>query len=217
MDNKKYIIITFSTIIITSLIACVLPLSIKNNYAFIISLVIYIIYSLFGIYINKNIKSKELNHNVRNIPIYYYYYLGLIALYLIVILNKIIYIDTLFLTFIYLIIGLVLFYLLFSLYLGVNKLIQREEQIKDKTNHYTEWLSELELLLKEESDENKKHINKVYELIKYSDSISNEATKEIDEKISTSIDQLCKNRNYKLLVDIEKLINKRILIIKNSK
>ena len=217
MDNKKYIIITFSTIIITSLIACVLPLSIKINYAFIISLVIYIIYSLFGIYINKNIKSKELNHNVKNIPIYYYYYLGLIALYLIVILNKIIYIDTLFLTFIYLIIGLVLFYLLFSLYLGVNKLIQREEQIKDKTNHYTEWLSELELLLKEESDENKKHINKVYELIKYSDSISNEATKEIDEKISTSIDQLCKNRNYKLLVDIEKLINKRILIIKNSK
>lgn len=217
MDNKKYIVITFSTIIITSLIACVLPLSIKNNYAFIISLVIYIIYSLFGIYINKNIKSKELNHNVKNIPIYYYYYLGLIALYLIVILNKIIYIDTLFLTFIYLIIGLVLFYLLFSLYLSVNKLIQREEQIKDKTNHYTEWLSELELLLKEESDENKKHINKVYELIKYSDSISNEATKEIDEKISTSIDQLCKNRNYKLLVDIEKLINKRILIIKNSK
>lgn len=217
MDNKKYIIITFFTIIITSLIACVLPLPIKNNYAFIISLAIYIIYSLFGIYINKNIKSKELNHNVKNIPIYYYYYLGLIALYLIVILNKIIYIDTLFLTFIYLIIGLVLFYLLFSLYLGVNKLIQREEQIKDKTNHYTEWLSELELLLKEESDENKKHINKVYELIKYSDSISNEATKEIDEKISTSIDQLCKNRNYKLLVDIEKLINKRILIIKNSK
>lgn len=217
MNEKKYNIINLTTLIITVLIACIFPLDIKNVFGFAISLIIYVAYSIFGLYFNKKIKDDRLHHNIKNIPMYTIYYLGLVILYILLILNKIIYINISILIIIYLIIGIILFSLLYALYLGISKLKLTENKIKEKTNYHTTWITELELFLKEKNIESVEDIKKVYELIKYSDPLSNDLTKEIDEKISLNINELCQNKKYKLVATIEKLVNKRNSIISNDK
>ena len=217
MNEKKYNIMNLTTLIITVLIACIFPLDIKNVFGFAISLIIYVAYSIFGLYFNKKIKDDRLYHNIKNIPMYTIYYLGLVILYILLILNKIIYINISIIIIIYLIIGIILFYLLYALYLGISKLKQTENKIKEKTNYHTTWINELEIFLKEKNIESVEDIKKVYELIKYSDPLSNDLTKEIDEKISLNINELCQNKKYKLVATIEKLVNKRNSIISNDK
>ena len=217
MNAKKYNIVNLTILIITILIACIFPLDIKNVFGFAISLIIYVAYSIFGLYFNKKIKDDRLYHNIKNIPMYTIYYLGLVILYILLILNKIIYINISIIIMIYLIIGILLFCLLYALYLGISKLKQTENKIKEKTNYHTTWITELELFLKEKNIESVEYIKKFYELIKYSDPLSNDLTKEIYEKISLNINELCQNKKYKLVATIEKLVNKRNSIISNDK
>lgn len=218
MNNKNLIPISIVTITITTLIAILLPLPIRNNTAFIISIIVYLLYGAFSILLNNIIKKDKPSKNIKNIPIYYYYLIALVLIYISVIANKLIFIDTAILIIMYLIIGFVFFFIIYGLYLGVNRLNKREEINKEKRNCYNEWLSNLELLLKEDlKDKEKNKINELYELIKYSDSLSIEETSELDKDISKLIDKLNNNIDFDLLDDIKKKVNKRISIIKNNK
>lgn len=86
---------------------------------------------------------------------------------------------------------------------------RKDEEIKDKTLAMKELVSLAEINYKNETDPNKKkELKKVYDALKYSDPVSNESTKELDEKIK---------ENLIYTDNVLNLIYQRNTLIKNGK
>ena len=218
MNNKRQIIINSTIIIITSLIAILLPLSIKNVTNFILCLVIYVMYGFLGILINNKFRKSTIEKNVLNIPVYYYYYIYLIIIYVLVIANKIISINSSILIIMFLILSLALFYIFYSLHIGISKVCKKEDDIKEKSKKNLEWASSIELLINDDNySSSKKDLEKIYDLIKFSDPIANDLTKEVDDEISKLINSLNDKVDKNKIKLIEKNLIKRKQLIRDYK
>ena len=218
MNNKRQIIINSTIIIITSIIAILIPLSIKNVINFILCLVIYILYGFLGIIINNKFKKEKIEKNILNIPVYYYYYIYLIIIYVLVIANKIVNINSNILILIFLILTLILFYIFYTLHIGISKINKIEDTIKEKSKKNLEWSSAIELLINDDNySSSKKDLEKIYDLIKFSDPIANDLTKEIDNEISKLINSLNDKMDKNKIKLIEKNLIKRKQLIRDYK
>ena len=218
MNNKRQIIINSTIIIITSIIAILIPLSIKNVINFILCLVIYILYGFLGIIINNKFKKEKIEKNILNIPVYYYYYIYLIIIYVLVIANKIVNINSNILIIIFLILTLILFYIFYTLHIGISKINKIEDTIKEKSKKNLEWSSAIELLINDDNySSSKKDLEKIYDLIKFSDPIANDLTKEVDDEISKLINSLNDKMDKNKIKLIEKNLIKRKQLIRDYK
>lgn len=218
MENKKQIIINSTIVIITSLIAILLPFSKKNVTNFVLCLAIYILYGFFGILINNKFKKEVIEKNILNIPVYYYYYIYLIVLYVLVIVNKIININSSILIIVFLILTLILFYIFYTLHIGISKINKIEDDIKEKSKKNLEWSSAIELLINDvDYNEYKDELIYIFEQIKYSDPMSNNLTKDIDEEITNLIKNFEDNKSKDIINKIKKALLKRKQLIRDNK
>ena len=62
-----------------------------------------------------------------------------------------------------------------------------------------------------------KELNNLYDILKYMDVTSNKATNEIDNEINELINVIEKKVELETINSIEKLLNKRKIILKNEK
>lgn len=87
--------------------------------------------------------------------------------------------------------------------------VSKDEEIKVKTSSINELVSLAETNYRNESDpEKKKQLKKVYEALKFSDPVSNDSTRELEEKIK---------ENLLNIEDVLKFINKRNSLLRNQK
>lgn len=229
-NNIKYFVSVISILIVFTVIYFVVPYNKINNttfylnYAFTLILFIYQIILFYLSLKDKLIKCKLYNYPLIKITLFSVLFSIIICL-LMNILNAFINIP------IWILIVLFLMNLLF-LILGTNItssakeiIINNENSIKIKTQNFDDFKTKITLFYKSFNYEPlNESVKKLYDIVIYSDPVSNLKTKEVDEEINLLFNEIknkSNDKNYEeLKLDIDHLIellNQRNLLCKLGK
>ena len=216
MKNIKIIMPNIIVCIVLSLIAIILPIVPQNTISFIYSLCCFILFNIIGCFINNRLIENNLKKDLNNIPTFYLYIIFDILLTLLLFVQKIISISinlAVILTMILFTAFFVMAYLLINAKKYINN---HDEEVYKKTCNSKKWITSIEYLLTKEERYNKE-LNNLYDILKYMDVTSNKATNEIDNEINELINVIEKKVELETINSIEKLLNKRKIILKNEK
>ena len=215
MNKKHFIIPNIITFIAISLIVFLIPVKIQNTIAFSIIFAACLLFNIISsIIIVKNNKD-DLKKDIYNIPIIYVSAIFEILLFGLLIISKLININTNMIVIILILLLLVYCILLYFLIFAKKYIVEKEENIKFNTLNQKQWLTKLEILVSNNSD---KELYSLYEMVKYMDKTQNNATTEVDAEINSKFEKIDdSNISNVQIKELMKLIEKRNILNKNNK
>lgn len=216
MKNIRMVLPNIIICIVISLITIILPIETKNTASFIYNLTCFIVFNIIGCFINNRLIENDLKKNLNNIPAFSIYLIFDTLLTVLLFFSKIVNITislSVILTLILFSIYFVIVYLLINAKKYINK---HSNEVDNNTYDARNWLSSVEILVANEG-KNNKNLNRLYENLKYMDVTSNCSTSQIDTEINELIKKIEKSIDNETIYAIEKLLNKRKVILKNKK
>ena len=166
-----------------------------------------------SIVILKN-NSEKLKNDIYNIPIIYVFVFFQFMLFILLIISKLVNINASILIITLIILLLIYCILFYFLVFSKKYIINKEDNLKCKTEYQKQWLIKLEILINSNSD---KELYSLYEKVKYMDKVQSDATEEVDNKINSIFENIGDDITISQINELTKLIDKRNIINKNSK
>lgn len=216
MKNNKLIIPNIVVSIVIVLLSLILPVEIKNTASFFYTMICFILFNLVGCFMNVKITENNLRKDINNIPIIYIYVVFDIILAIYLIISKCINVTINISVILTLIMFTIYFVIVYSLIHAKKYINGNSEKVYEKIYDAKKWLTSIEILVKNEGKYNKE-LSNLYEMLKYMDLTSNESTYEIDNEINTLINKIEKKVDLETITSIEKLVNKRKIVLKNER
>lgn len=214
MNKKHFIIPNIIISVAIVLIILLIPVKIQNPLSFSIVFIMCLLTNILSsIVILKN-NSEKLKNDIYNIPIIYVFVFFQFMLFILLIISKLVNINASILIITLIILLLIYCILFYFLVFSKKYIINKEDNLKCKTEYQKQWLIKLEILINSNSD---KELYSLYEKVKYMDKVQSDATEEVDNKINSIFENIGDDITISQINELTKLIDKRNIINKNSK